>query len=59
MGVYEFKNMKVGITFSTFDLFHAGRTYCEEKGIEIYYNARDHRFSSSRLRKQVKLAEDK
>ena len=34
-------------------------TYCEEKGIELYYNARDHRFSSSGLRKQVKIAEDK
>ena len=31
-----------------------GRTYCEEKGIDIYYNSRDHRFSSSGLRKQVK-----
>ncbi len=37
---------------------HTGRAYCEEKGIEVYYNSRDHRFSSSRLRKQVKLAED-
>jgi len=36
-----------------------GRTYCEEKGIEIYYNSRDHRFSSSWLRKQVKKLEDK
>ena len=34
-------------------------TYCEEKGIEIYYNSRDHRFSSSGLRKQVKSVEDK
>jgi glycerol-3-phosphate cytidylyltransferase len=30
-----------------------GRTYCEEKGIELYYNGRDHRFSSSSLRKVV------
>ena len=37
---------------------YTGRTYCEEKGIEVYYNSRDHRFSSSELRKQVKLAED-
>ncbi len=37
----------------------AGRDYCKEKGIEIYYNARDHRFFSSGLRKQVKSAEDK
>ena len=31
-----------------------GKDYCKEKGIEIYYNKRDHRFSSSGLRKQVK-----
>ena len=36
-----------------------GRDYCEEKGIEMYYNSRDHRFSSSGLRKQVKIAKDK
>ena len=36
-----------------------GKEYCSEKGIEIYYNSRDHRFSSSGLRKQVKESEDK
>lgn len=30
-----------------------GRAYCEEKGIALYYNQRDHRFSSSGLRKVV------
>jgi glycerol-3-phosphate cytidylyltransferase len=30
-----------------------GREYCQTKGIEIYYNSRDHRFSSSGLRNQV------
>ena len=35
-----------------------GRGYCEEKGIEIYYNSRDHRFSSSGLRKQVKQVKE-
>ena len=30
----------------------------KEKGIEIYYNSRDHRFSSSGLRKQVKEIEE-
>jgi glycerol-3-phosphate cytidylyltransferase len=30
-----------------------GRSYCEEKGIELYFNGRDHRFSSSSLRKGV------
>ena len=37
---------------------YTGKMYCKEKGIEIYYNSRDHRFSSSVLRKQVKLSED-
>ncbi|TRX16370.1 adenylyltransferase/cytidyltransferase family protein [Flavobacterium franklandianum] len=30
-----------------------GRNYCEEKGIVLFFNIRDHRFSSSRLRKEV------
>ena len=30
-----------------------GRKYCEEKGIELYFNSRDHRFSSSGLREIV------
>tara|TARA_B100000524_G_C23580327_1_gene345118 strand:- start:310 stop:726 length:417 start_codon:yes stop_codon:yes gene_type:complete len=39
--------------------YFTGKDYCIKKGIEIYYNKRDHRFSSSGLRKQVKIAEDK
>ncbi len=35
-----------------------GKDYCEKKGIEIYYNSRDHRFSSSGLRKQVQTAKE-
>ncbi len=30
-----------------------GKDYCEEKGIEIYYNKRDHRFSTTSLKKSV------
>lgn len=30
-----------------------GRTYCEEKGIRLYFNTRDHRFSSTNLRHEV------
>lgn len=30
-----------------------GRKYCEEKGIELYYNSREHRFSSTGLRQEV------
>lgn len=37
-----------------------GRDYCEKKGIEIYYNSRDHRFSSTLLRSNVnKLKKNK
>ena len=36
---------------------YTGRTYCEKKGIEFYYNSRDHRFYSSGLRKKVKLVQ--
>ncbi|RRJ91952.1 glycerol-3-phosphate cytidylyltransferase [Paenimyroides tangerinum] len=34
-----------------------GRKYCEEKGIDFYFNTRDHRFSSSSLRKEVAVLE--
>lgn len=34
-----------------------GRAYCEESGIELYFNRRDHRFSSSGLRKIVAAME--
>ena len=30
-----------------------GKDYCIQKGIELYYNSRDHRFSSSGLRNEV------
>ncbi len=30
-----------------------GRAYCEENGIQLYFNKRDHRFSSSGLRKEI------
>ena len=36
-----------------------GKEYCKKKGIKIYYNKREHRFSSSGLRKQVFNAEQK
>ena len=36
-----------------------GRQYCEEKGIDLYFNKREHRFSSSALRTHVKLVESK
>ena len=35
-----------------------GKEYCKKKNIEIYYNRREHRFSSSALRNQVAKAEN-
>lgn len=36
-----------------------GRDICKKRGIEIYFNQRDHRFSSSDLRKRVANEEAK
>ena len=41
------------------DKVFTGKDYCIKKGIEIYYNKREHRFSSSALRKQVAHSENK
>lgn len=35
------------------DKAFTGRQYCEEKGIELYFNRRENRFSSSSLRKII------
>jgi glycerol-3-phosphate cytidylyltransferase len=35
-----------------------GRDICKKRGIDLYFNKRDHRFSSSELRKQVAKAEN-
>ena len=35
-----------------------GRQYCEEKGIDLYFNKREHRFSSSELRREVQTKEN-
>lgn len=36
-----------------------GRAICASRGIELYFNKREHRFSSSELRKRVFAAENK
>jgi glycerol-3-phosphate cytidylyltransferase len=35
------------------EVYFTGRTLCEENGIDLYFNKRNHRFSSSGLRKEV------
>lgn len=32
----------------------SGKNYCIKKGIEIYYNSREHRFSSSEIKNRLK-----
>ena len=41
------------------DKHFTGKDYCKKKDIEIYYNKRDHRFSSTNLRMNVKNIETK
>ncbi len=41
----------LGIEYQDKDF--TGRAYCEEKNIKLLYNERNHRFSSSSLRKEV------
>jgi glycerol-3-phosphate cytidylyltransferase len=40
------------------DVEFSGKDICEEKAIEIYYNSRDHNFSSTELRKRIHKAEE-
>ena len=35
-----------------------GKAYCEQKGIAMYYNSRDHDYSSSEIRKRVSKDEN-
>ena len=35
-----------------------GKVYCEQKGIALYYNSRDHDYSSSEIRKRVSKNEN-
>lgn len=34
--------------------FMTGKDICEDRGIEIYYNKRDHDYSTTRLRERIK-----
>ena len=42
----------IGEEYKTIDF--TGKEYCTEKGIEIYYNSREHRFSSSEIKTRLK-----
>ena len=51
-----FSALPIDIRIIGSDYMHknfTGKDICEEKSIELYYNKRDHQFSSSELRRQI------
>ena len=42
----------IGEEYKTIDF--TGKKYCIKKGIEIYYNSREHRFSSTEIKTRLK-----
>lgn len=53
---YEIHVRAVGLEY--IDKPFTGKDICNSRGIDIYYNKRDHRFSSTELRNRVKQRED-
>lgn len=52
--ILEMYNIDVRILGEEYrDKTFTGRAICASRGIDLYYNKRDHRFSSSDLRKRV------
>jgi len=49
--MYDIDIRILGVEYK--DKTFTGRAICASRGIELYYNKRDHRFSSSDLRKRV------
>ena len=50
------KSQPINIRFVGEEYRHkdfTGKEYCQENGIELYYNSRKHRFSSSELRSRI------
>ena len=45
----------IGVEYQ--DKYYSGKDICEQRGIEVIYNGRDHSFSSSSLRKRVASAQ--
>jgi len=53
---YDIGVRAVGLEYIDKDF--TGKQICKDRGIDIYYNKRDHRFSSTELRQRVKQLED-
>jgi glycerol-3-phosphate cytidylyltransferase len=54
IGILNMVNIDIRIIGAEYkDTTFTGRATCAKRGIEIYFNKRDHRFSTSDLRKRV------
>mgnify|MGYP004291979499 CR=1 FL=1 len=51
LSMYHIDIRILGVEYK--DKTFTGRAICASRGIELYYNKRDHRFSSSDLRERV------
>lgn len=57
LGMYDITIRVLGDEYKDRDF--TGKDICQKRGIELYFNKRDHRFSSSGLRKRVYELENK
>ena len=57
LGVYDITIRILGDEYKDRDF--TGKDICQKRGIDLYFNKRDHRFSSSGLRKRVYELENK
>lgn len=57
LGMYDISIRILGEEYKDRDF--TGKDVCQKRGIELYFNRRDHRFSSSGLRKRVYEVENK
>lgn len=53
---YDINIRAVGLEY--IDKEFTGKQICKDRGIDIYYNKRDHKFSTTELRQRVKQRED-
>lgn len=56
LAMYEIDVKIMGVEYRDKDF--TGRDLCKQRDIEFYFNKRDHRFSTSDLRKRVSQAEN-
>jgi glycerol-3-phosphate cytidylyltransferase len=57
LGMYDITVRILGDEYKDRDF--TGKDICQKRGIDLYFNKRDHRFSSSGLRKRVYELENK